>query len=311
MEPSQVAGLDSEPLLNGRPVCACLLKLLQLFGGNGLAQPAQVHGQPLIGKVRHQDHVRTLLEQLDDLLVDVPIPDSMSEGVDARPQEPLRILERKDMGRDAEAVLVGLVDDGAIQGWAQLFVLAISVVDPDLDQVDLPGGQLLDGRPGLVFARDPVGRLGAPRLRRRDPTSCGARSRGVGDRFFPHLEGQIADIMAEAHRHADPVVGQMLQLINRFLSSLGQVLVGVDDRRHDGLAGQIHTRRARRNVELPSSADRGEPIIFNDECGVFDGIAAVPDNQPRPLEHRHGSRRRRLDRLRRRATRRQDESDRK
>ena len=155
----------------------------------------------------------------------------------------------------------------------QLLELAVPIVHPDLDEVDLPRGQLLDGLSGLRFARNPVRGLRPPRLRRRDPASRGAQSRGVGDGLLPHLERHIAGILAEAHDRADPVVRLPLQLIDERLARHRHVRMRVDDRRHDGLAGQIDASRAGRNLQLSSSADLGEPIVLNDERGILDGRA--------------------------------------
>ena len=234
----------------------------------------------------------------DELIVDVPVPHAVSKRVDARAKEPLRILEGKEVGRDAELVLVGLVDDRAIQGRSQLLELAVPVVHPDLDEIDLPRGQLLYGLSGLRFAGNPIRGLRPPRLRHRDPASRGAKSRGAGDGLLPHLERHIARILAEAHDRADPVVRLPLQLIDERLARHRHVRMRVDDRRHDGLAGQIHASRTRRHLQLPSRADLGEPVVLDDERGILDGRAAVPDDEPRPFEHRHAGRLRCLARTR-------------
>jgi hypothetical protein len=106
------------------------------------------------------------------------------------------------------------------------------------------------------------------------------KSRGIGNGFRPHLVCHIARILPEAHRHADAVVSQMLQLIHKSIPSDRQMLVGVDDRRHDGLASQIHTSRARRNLQVSLSPDGGEPTVLNNECGIRDRRALVSDNEP-------------------------------
>jgi hypothetical protein len=82
----------------------------------------------------------------------------------------------------------------------------------------------------------------------------------------------------------------MLQLIHKSVTGHRQVLMGVDDRRHHRLSGQIHASGARGNLELTLSADGGEVAVLNDESRIFDGRPSVSNNKPRPFEHRHGRR---------------------
>ena len=100
---------------------------------------------------------------------------------------------------------------GAVESRRELLVHAVSIVDPDLDQIDFPGGLLLDGLPAFRLGRDPVRRFGPPRLRHRDPASRGAEPRGAGNDFVPDLERHIARILAEAHHDAGSVVRLPLQ----------------------------------------------------------------------------------------------------
>ncbi len=64
------------------------------------------------------------------------------------------------------------------------------------------------------------------------------------------------------------------------------VAVRIDDRRNDGLAGEIDARRAGRNRHLAVPADRRETAVLDGESGVFDG-AAITDNETRAFKHRH------------------------
>ena len=70
--------------------------------------------------------------------------------------------------------------------------------------------------------------------------------------------------------------------------------VSIDNRRHDGLAGQVHASRARGHLHLTGFADLAETAVVDDECGVLDGRTVIARNEPRPLEHRHACRGRRL-----------------
>jgi hypothetical protein len=65
----------------------------------------------------------------------------------------------------------------------------------------------------------------------------------------------------------------------------------VDDRRHDGLAGEIDARRAGRKRHLAVSTDCREAAVLDDEGGILDG-AAVANDESRAFEHRHGRARR-------------------
>jgi hypothetical protein len=77
-----------------------------------------------------------------------------------------------------------------------------------------------------------------------------------------------------------------LQLVDESLSRAGEVRVSIDDRRHDGLASEIHAGGPRRNLQLTGSADLDETGAVDDERGVLEGRAAFAVNQPRPFEHR-------------------------
>src|SRR5215831_11491548 len=113
----------------------------------------------------------------------------------------------------------------------------IPIVHPELYDVHFLRGHLINVLPHLGLAGDPERSLRAPRLRPCNAASRSAVSRGIGNRFRPHVVYLIARILAEAHCRAYAVVGKMLQLIHKSVSSYSEVLVGVDNRRHDGLAG--------------------------------------------------------------------------
>ncbi len=61
----------------------------------------------------------------------------------------------------------------------------------------------------------------------------------------------------------------------------------IDDRRHDGFAGQVDARRAGGNRDLAVSADRREAAVLDDEGGILDG-AAVTHDEARTFERGHG-----------------------
>src|SRR6185436_19176318 len=51
----------------------------------------------------------------------------------------------------------------------------------------------------------------------------------------------------------------------------------------DGLAGKVHASRVAGDLDLPAFPDLGELAARDDERGVLDRRAPVPDDEPRPL----------------------------
>ena len=111
------------------------------------------------------------------------------------------------------------------------------------------------------------------------------------------------DEIGNADDGAEPEVRVTLQMVDEVLARVvllrrrarhnvlvTQVTVHIHFRRHDGLARQIHARRAGWNLHLTPPTHAGEPTVLNDECGVLDRRAAVARNEPRPFEHRHAGR---------------------
>ena len=217
-EPGQVARLDAEQLLRLRPVGRRCLQLLQLVGGNRIAHPAEVRGDASIRQVRHEDHVRALRDERDQLVVDIAIAHAVRKRVEARTQQPLRVLKRKDVGGDAKPVRVSLVDDRAVELWRQLLVHAVPVVHPDLDYIDVQLGQLPDRLPRLVFGRHPVRNLTSARLGPRDPAPSQTESGGIRNRLLANLVRHIADFPPEAHCRDYAIVGPALQILNERLA---------------------------------------------------------------------------------------------
>ena len=68
------------------------------------------------------------------------VADGVGEDVDVVVDEFAGVGEGVDVGGDAEMVLVGLVDDGLIDGWVHRGSLAVHVVEPELDQVGVVAG---------------------------------------------------------------------------------------------------------------------------------------------------------------------------
>ena len=102
------------------------------------------------------------LEHGHQFVVDVLVANAVREGVDPGTHEPLRVLEIEDVRGDPQPALVRLVDDGAIEFRRQLLVLAVPVVDPDLDDVDLVRRELLHRLAAFRLGRNPIGHVVRP-----------------------------------------------------------------------------------------------------------------------------------------------------
>ena len=127
------------------PVGVLLLELGKLGGRQGRLQPAQIHLHAAIRKVRPEHQVWPGLEHGDGFVVDVLVADAVREGVEIGAHQSFRIVHVEDVRGDAQTEFVRLVDDGGILFRCHLLDLALPVVDPDLDDVDLVRRELLHG----------------------------------------------------------------------------------------------------------------------------------------------------------------------
>ena len=116
----------------------------------------------------------------------------MREAVDAGLEQPLRIFQLDDVRGHPQAMAVGFVDHGAIERGVELLVLAPAIVDPDLDHVDLPRGELLHGLPRLGFGLHPVGHFGSSWLGRGDSAARGQQTRAPGNRLEANLQRVVS-----------------------------------------------------------------------------------------------------------------------
>jgi hypothetical protein len=109
------------------------------------------------------------------------------------------------------------------------------------------------------------------------------------------------DEIADAHSGAHAVIGEALQVVDQIFARVGRLrhrpvgnvleadmAVQVDQRRHHGLAGEVHTRRAGGHRQLTAASHLRELVVLDDEGRVLDRRTAVPDDEPRAFEHRHG-----------------------
>src|SRR6266511_2551671 len=63
-----------------------------------------------------------------------------------------------------------------------------------------------------------------------------------------------------------------------------EVAVNIDHRRDNGFAAQIDARGARRKLKFAFSTDAGEPVVIDDERGVFYRRLAVAREEPRTFK---------------------------
>ena len=289
-------------------------RLLHLFdhrGGDRVAQ-GRLGEPPRLGSVdveprrkerQREEDLRPFLQQSKQLVVHVAITDRMKEPIDARPKKTLRIVERRDVCEHAQLMLVRLVDDGAIQDGAQLRHRAVAVVDPDLDEVDVLRRQFPDVLSGLALAGDAIRRIAHRRVRtgigRSEAAPCRPNDR-AWMRIVAQPKREVAAIGARAADGRNAEVGETIQLVDdrvagevlgteRRTASVTKMRVDVHERRHHGLAAQVHPPKAGRRLQLSLPAHAHERIALHDERRSFDGGTAVTGDQTRAVEQ-HGRR---------------------
>ncbi len=210
----------------------------------------------------------------------------MLEVVDAEIDR-LAERHRADVARDLEPALVRLVDDGRVQLGRELRVLAVPVVDPDLDDVHFSCSLLLYRFAPFGRCRDPVRRHRPAGLWRGDAASGAEEARGPWDRHRLDLERRGFSVLSEAHRGADAVVGAARQILRERVACLAGVNVCVDDRRHDRLTSKVHAIRAGRCLHVRSTSDLCDLPSVDDDGRVIDH-APVADDDARTFEDRRG-----------------------
>src|SRR5439155_4748068 len=118
------------------------------------------------------------------------------EAVNAGADQVLDIGEFENVRKDVDVVLVRLVDDRAIKVGLELCDGAVAVVNPDLDHVDLFGGELLHVFACLSLGGDPIGgiahRAARAGVRHAEAAAGGAKQRGSGRHFPAQVVDQIA-----------------------------------------------------------------------------------------------------------------------
>ena len=196
----------------------------------------------------------------------------MREDVEVGAHQPLGIFHVEDVRGDANAGLVRLVDDGGILFRGDLLDLAVPVVDPDLDDLNVERGIVPDSLAALLLGLDLERRT--HRLFAGDAASGAEEARGAGDHLVAHRH-KFEIVRAHAHGGADAAVAALLQVADQLLAVRAQMHVRVDDRRHHGLAGEVHARGAGGHRDALPGLD--DLVAVDDERAVLDDAAVAED----------------------------------
>src|SRR5690606_35800879 len=124
-------------------------------------------------------------------------------------QQLLGIFQFKDVGRDATVVRVGFLDDGAIELWRQLFVLAVTAIHPNFDDVDTARYFFAHRGTRFFFRGDPMRFLPATWLRGGDAATRRAVERNAGSWFIAHRKYIWRQIETQAECSAYTVSGAL------------------------------------------------------------------------------------------------------
>jgi len=179
-------------------------------------------------------------------------------------------------------------------------------IHPYLDEFRFHEDVIIHGRASFLNGRNRIGYIHSRRVTlspepgQAMPVPAVRNTAALGS-FTAHLQGHRTPIraatmqvrtifqIAYANRCADPVVRQPLHMVDEVIAGkeflghgpFGHVLetevsMEIGHRRHDGLARQVDMRRPRRGSHVAAPADACELIVFDDECGVFDGALPSP-----------------------------------
>ena len=157
-------------------------------------------------------------------VVHLLVPNEMHEGVNPRVHEIHGVGVVEHVRVHLQRIPVALVDNHPEEIGRQPGRAAVSVVDPDFDQVHLPGGQFANRLPRLVFSRhfigNPgVGRTTRSRVRRADAAAGDEQTRAAQLSCFlvgTNLEGDVALFDALRLDDRDSVVQRPVEIVDEF-----------------------------------------------------------------------------------------------
>jgi hypothetical protein len=176
------------------------------------------------------------------------------------------------------------VDYRAVHFRRELVEHAVTIVDPNLEDVDIEGRLLAHRGPCLLCTRQPVRNLRAPGLRGRHPATRRAIQRSARKHLAAHLKHRRAVVEAKTHGRTHAEVRATGQILNESGALAAQMRVRVHDRRHDRKAGEVHAHGVRGNRHLTRSADCQKTAIGNHQRCVFERRGPVADDHARTYE---------------------------
>ncbi len=193
-----------------------------------------------------------------------------------------------------------LVDDRRIKGRCEFADGSAAAIDPGLDHRDLAGREFTHGLARILLGLHQIGGVahvvGLDLVDRRQSAACRQKSRGrrvfAGRDLVAQLVGQFTEIGTHREARGDAEIGKLVHMVENvfarvILRTAGEVAhvadVGmrIDQGRDHGLAGEVDTPRACRNIDFATPADRGEPVTLDHEGGIFDRRAAVSRDETR------------------------------
>ena len=213
----------------------------------------------------------------------------MREAVDAGIHEIDRIDVIEDVRVHLQPALVSLVDDRAIQRRRQLRRATVPIVDPDLDDVDVASGELLNGLARFGNGRHLVRHAG---IRRSAGTGVRRSDAATGEqeprrrRQFPclligaHLIHHVTRLNPLRLHNGDAEVERAIEIVDDGLRGVVLAHVGGaalkarmhvrgHERRHHGLARQIDAVSNCR-PDRPRRSDLRNLSALHHDRGAFD-----------------------------------------
>ncbi len=196
---------------------------------------------------------------LDEGVVDVLVADGVAEDVDAVVDEDAGVGEVVLVGGYVEVIVVGLFDDGGVDGGGHGGDFAVGGIDPDFDDVGVFGGEVLNYGAGFFGgggAVDLVGSGGEAGVAVGDADAAAGGEEGGSAEVAGALLG--ADVVAEVAADAegedagDAVALELVEVSGDVLVGVGgggalgevdehaYVGVGADEAGDDGLAGAVY-----------------------------------------------------------------------
>ena len=200
-----------------------------------------------------------LLHEGDELVVDLFVANAVGDDVKTRADESLGVRKFVEVRESQQVALVGLFDDGRVDGRRQLLERLVMVVHPHLDNISalvskpVDPGSCLGGGCNLLSHAFHAGSVRGIATDRREALKRGKDTGAIhlaASLLVTNLQDQIiVGAHAGGGRHAVHGVGLELGLgvftgvvLHVLAESLdhADMSVKIDDARHDCLAGNVN-----------------------------------------------------------------------